>query len=107
MIMRQAKILQPIHEGADFTLGLSGGAAHRLVADAASGAAPQVITAPLTPVPLIGDVALFIDQNLQQLNGAGASLTSLMLNCFLAQGRHFLSADTLSTHSCSSLSETP
>ena len=70
MAARQAKILQPSHEGSDFTLGLSGGAAHRLVAEAASGAASNIIIAPLTPVPLIGDVALFIDQNLQQLDGA-------------------------------------
>ena len=69
MVARQVKILQPSREGSDFTLGLSGGAAHRLVADAASGAASELITAPLTPAPLINNVALFIDQNLQQLDG--------------------------------------
>ena len=63
-MLRQTKVLPPTREGSNLTL--AGGAAHRVVDDAANGLAGNVLTAPPAGGQL-GNVALFIDQNSQQL----------------------------------------
>ena len=65
MVVRQIKIMPPTREGSNVTL--PGGAAHRLVDDAANGLASDVLTAPPAGGQL-SNVALFIDQNSQQLD---------------------------------------
>lgn len=59
-------MLPPTREGSNLTL--AGGVAHRVVDDAANGLSSNVLTAPPAAGGQLSNVALFIDQNSQQLD---------------------------------------
>ena len=64
-LLPQTKVLPPTREGSNLTL--AGGVAHRVVDDSANGLAGSTLTAPPAGGQL-SNVALFIDQNSQQLD---------------------------------------
>ena len=65
-MLPQTKVLPPTREGSNLTL--AGGVAHRVVDDSANGLAANVLTAPPAAGGQLSNVALFIDQNSQQLD---------------------------------------